>query len=162
MRLAIVSDTHMPRGARALPPRALELMRGADAILHAGDLTRLSVLHELLTLGPAVYAIHGNVDDAEVRRALPETREEAFAGVVLGMTHIPGPHAGRLERLQRQFPGAAAVIYGHTHMPEHLEHAGFQAFNPGSPTEKRRASAHTIGIATIESGAVRFEHVLVA
>ena len=59
MIVAVISDTHMPRGNRRLP---VERLRAADAILHAGDFMELSVLHELHALGPPVHAIRGNVD----------------------------------------------------------------------------------------------------
>jgi predicted phosphodiesterase len=42
-------------------------------------------------------------------------------------------------------------------MPEHAQRDGFQIFNPGSPTERRRAPARTMGLATIEEGRVEFE-----
>ena len=71
MEIAIISDTHMPRSGRRLPEACVARMRTADLILHAGDLMRLSVLHELQALGPPVVAVYGNVDDAEVRAALP-------------------------------------------------------------------------------------------
>jgi uncharacterized protein len=161
MRLAILSDTHLPRGSRAIPPGALERCREADAILHAGDLIDTPVLELLRSLGPPVHAVHGNVDSAAVRGILPARVELEFDGVVIGMLHIPGPTTGRLERLRAAFPASAAVIFGHTHVPEHAESAGFQIFNPGSPTERRRAPAHTMGIATVADGRVTFElHVV--
>ena len=55
----------------------------------------------------------------------------------------PDRAAGRLERLRRRFGDRAdAVVFGHSHLPLH-ERAedGFQIFNPGSPTERRRAPA---------------------
>ena len=96
MRLAIISDTHMPRGARAIPAACLEQCAAADAILHAGDLSDVSVLDLLRGLGPPVHAIHGNVDSAGVRHLLPARLQRTFGGVRIGMTHIPGPAAGRL------------------------------------------------------------------
>jgi putative phosphoesterase len=159
VRLAILSDTHMPRGGRAIPDRCLGLCRDADAILHAGDLIDVSVLELLRRLGPPVHAIHGNVDSQAVQRLLPSALEQEFLGVRIGMTHIPGPGLGRLERLRDAFPEAAAVIFGHTHMPEHAERGGFQVFNPGSPTERRRAPGHTMGLATVAGGRVSFELV---
>ena len=62
------------------------------------------------------------------------------------MLHDSGQRAGRLERLRRAFADADAVIFGHSHLPLH-ERApdGFQIFNPGSPTERRRAPRHTMG-----------------
>jgi len=161
MRLAIVSDTHLPRGSRAIPEGCLRMCRDADAILHAGDLVDVSVLEQLRSLGPPLHAISGNVDGAAVRALLPARLELEFEGVRVGMIHIPGPAAGRLDALRAKFPSCDAVVFGHTHMPEHAERAGFQIFNPGSPTERRRAPAHTMGIATITGGAITFElHVV--
>src|ERR1044072_4300258 len=100
MRLAIISDTHMPRGGRSIPTSCLEQCREADAILHAGDLVDVSVLELLRELGPPVHAIHGNVDTAAVRARLPPRRELRLAGVRIGMIHAPGPAAGRLDALR--------------------------------------------------------------
>jgi len=159
MLLAIISDTHMPRGDRALPPDCVQRCRRADAILHAGDVVDTPVLELIRAIGPPLHAIHGNVDSAAVRRILPARLDLEFAGVHLGMVHIPGPAQGRLERLRSAFPAADAVVFGHTHMPEHDERGGFQIFNPGSPTERRRAPAHTMGLARITAGRVTFELV---
>jgi putative phosphoesterase len=157
MRIAIISDTHMPRGNRRIPPGCLERCRAADAILHAGDLVDVPVLELLRALGPPLHAIHGNVDTAAVRALLPARAELELAGVRIGMTHAPGPATGRLQRLRAAFPGCQAVVFGHTHMPEHDEQDGFQIFNPGSPTERRRAPLHTMGMATVADGAIAFE-----
>jgi putative phosphoesterase len=161
MQLAIISDTHMPRGERALPTACVQRCREADAILHAGDLTALSVLRLLRSLGPPVHAISGNVDDDEVRAAVPARLELEFEGVRIGMTHIPGPADRRLQRLRAAFPACAAVIFGHTHMPQHEHEDGFQIFNPGSPTERRRAPVRTMGLARIAGANIEFElHVV--
>lgn len=157
MQIAIISDTHMPRGARTLPRACLERCAAADAILHAGDLSDVPVLDLLRELGPPVHAIHGNVDDPAVRALLPSRLELRLAGVRVGMTHVPGPARGRLARLRAAFPACDAVVFGHTHMPEHEQLDGFQIFNPGSPTERRRAPAHTMGIATIDGPGIAFE-----
>jgi putative phosphoesterase len=161
MRLAILSDTHMPRGARQIPARCLEHCREADLILHAGDLVDVSVLRLLQSLGPPVHAISGNVDNASVRAVVPDRLELELAGVRIGMTHIAGPAPGRLGRLRAAFPGCQAVIFGHTHMPEHGEDDGFQIFNPGSPTERRRASVHTMGMGRIVDASITFELLVV-
>ena len=159
MQIAIISDTHMPRGARAIPPACLERCRAADAILHAGDLIDVPVLELLRSLGPPLHAISGNVDSAAVRALLPARLELELGGARIGMVHIPGPIRGRTERLRAAFPRCDAVVFGHTHLPEHARLDGFQIFNPGSPTERRRAPGHTMGVATIEGGAVAFELV---
>jgi putative phosphoesterase len=157
MQLAIVSDTHMPRGDRSIPARCLERCREADLILHAGDLADMSVLRTLQSLGPPVHAICGNVDNVAVRAVLPPRLELDLAGVRVGMVHAPGPRDGRLARLRAAFPACQAVVFGHTHMPEHAEDEGFQIFNPGSPTERRRAPMHSMGLARIAAGRIDFE-----
>jgi uncharacterized protein len=157
MEIAIVADTHMPRGARRLPDACVARLRGADLIVHAGDLARLEVLRQLESYG-RVVAVYGNVDDAALRGLLPERATIDGGGVRIGVVHDAGPARGRLERLRNRFPGAHAVIFGHSHIPLH-ERAGdgFQIFNPGSPTERRRAPRHTMGAAHIGDGVVTFE-----
>jgi uncharacterized protein len=156
MRIAIIADTHLPRGNRRLPDACVSRLRTADLIIHAGDLMRLPVLRELEQYGPVV-AVHGNVDDAETRAALPAEATVDAEGARIAVIHDAGPRAGRLARMRARFPDAAAVIFGHSHLPLH-ERAedGFQIFNPGSPTERRRSPAHTMGLAHAREGRVRF------
>jgi putative phosphoesterase len=152
--VAVIADTHMPRGARRLP---VERLRNADAILHAGDFMELSVLHELQALGPPVHAVRGNVDSHELIVRLPLPRVVEFGAVRIGMVHDAGPSRGRLERMRRRFPAADAVVFGHSHIPLHEERDGFQIFNPGSPTERRRQPRHTMGLAHIDGTTLTFE-----
>jgi uncharacterized protein len=162
VQLAIISDTHLPRGARRLPDACLERLRAADLIVHAGDFIALSVLAELEGLGPPVAAVHGNVDDPEVRMRLPAARMVEAGGARIAVVHDGGPAGGRLARLRRRFRDADAVVFGHSHIPLHERDAGsaFQIFNPGSPTDRRRQPAHTMGVAHVADGAVRFELVV--
>ena len=158
MRIAVISDTHMPRGNRALPARAVAELREADAILHGGDFMRVEVLELLQALGPPVHGVHGNVDDEALRRMLPAARVVELGGVRIGMIHDAGPRQGRLARMHFRFKDADAVVFGHSHLPLHEADAdGFQIFNPGSPTERRSAPTHTMGIATVDAGRVHFE-----
>jgi hypothetical protein len=146
VELAIISDTHLPRGSRALPEACLARLRAADLIVHAGDFVTLEVLEELRRLGPVV-GVHGNVDNAAVRAALPASAVIPVDGHRLAVTHDAGPAQGRLRRMRTRFPGADAVIFGHSHIPLH-ERApeGFEIFNPGSPTDRRRQPGHTMGV----------------
>jgi hypothetical protein len=159
--LAIVSDTHLPRGGRALPEACAQRLRDADLILHAGDFVTGEVLRDLRALGPPVEAVHGNVDDETVRRLLPAARLVRTAGASIAMVHDAGPADGRLARMRRRFPDADAVVFGHSHIPLHErdDATGFQIFNPGSPTDRRRQPTHTMGLARVEDGAVTFELV---
>jgi putative phosphoesterase len=157
--IGIVSDTHLPRGARRIPDSCLERLAAADLILHAGDFTHPGVLEELELIGPPVAAVHGNMDPEELRRRLPAERVVEAEGTRIAMVHDAGPANGRLDRMRLRFPDADAVVFGHSHVPLHEEREGFQIFNPGSPTDRRREPRHTMGIATVERGRVRFEHV---
>ena len=161
MLIAIIADTHMPRGARALPDSCLERIAAADLLLHAGDFVTLAVLRELEAIGPPVLGVHGNVDSAELRRLLPAERVVEAGGARIAMTHDAGGRPGRLERMRRRFDKRAdAVVFGHSHLPLHEPaRDGFQIFNPGSPTERRRAPMHTMGLARLEDGGIRFELV---
>jgi putative phosphoesterase len=157
VEIAIISDTHMPRGPRRLPADCIERLRAADLIVHAGDLVRMSVLRALQELGEVV-AVHGNVDVPEVRAALPERTVVVAGGARLGLIHDAGPSAGRPARLRRLFPDADAVIFGHSHIALQARTPdGFQIFNPGSPTERRRAPGHTMGLARAREATVTFE-----
>jgi putative phosphoesterase len=156
MQLAIISDTHMPRGGRALPAGCVERLRAADAILHAGDFVEAPVLAALEALGPPLHAVRGNVDSAELQARLPLTRIVEAGAARIAMIHDAGPAAGRLARMRRRFPDADAVVFGHSHLPLHEERDGFHIFNPGSPTERRRAPAHTMGLATARDGRLAF------
>jgi putative phosphoesterase len=145
--VAIISDTHMPRGDRRLPDGCLRRLREAETIIHAGDLSTRGVLEQLRALGPPVVAVHGNVDEAALTRVLPATATVRLGARTIAVVHDAGPAQGRLARLRRRFPDADAVVFGHSHLPLHeVDADGFQIFNPGSPTERRRAPTHTMGI----------------
>ena len=141
-----------------MPPDCVERLRAADLILHGGDLVRPVVLDWLETLGPPVAAVHGNVDSAELRRTLPEAATVEAGGATIAVVHDAGPSKGRLQRLRRRFPQTDAVVFGHSHIPLHERDpdTGFQIFNPGSPTDRRRQPRHTMGMAEAGDGELKF------
>ena len=159
MLIAIVSDTHLPRGARRIPDECVERMRAADLVIHGGDISTAEALAEIEALGTPVRAVHGNVDSAELCARLPESVVIDVDGPRIAVVHDAGPSKGRLERMRLRFPDADAVVFGHSHIPLHEERDGFQIFNPGSPTDRRRQPRHTMGIARVARGRVAFEHV---
>jgi putative phosphoesterase len=157
MEIAIVSDTHMPGRGRTLPGACVQRLRRAELIIHAGDWITLDVVGELQSLGDLV-AVHGNVDNAAVRAALPLTAVAEVAGHRIAVIHDAGPAAGRLARMRARFPDADAVVFGHSHVPMHERgNDGFQIFNPGSPTDRRRSPRHTMGVARAGGGELSFE-----
>ncbi len=144
----------MPRGSRRLPKEFLRRLESAELILHAGDVVAASVLDELRELAP-VEAVAGNMDEAELLAELPERRVVEVGGVRIGMVHDPGPAVGRGERLAAGFPGCHAVVYGHTHVPDVSRVGDMWILNPGSPTERRGAPAHSLLMFDLDAGEIR-------
>ena len=132
-------------------------MERSELILHAGDVMTAEALAAIESLGPPVVAVRGNMDSPELARTLPDQTTVEADGALIAMLHDAGPAHGRLERLRSRFPDADAVVFGHSHMPLYERDGDFQIFNPGSPTERRRAPGHTMGIATAVGGALSFE-----
>jgi uncharacterized protein len=157
--IAVLADTHMPKGARRLPERCVELISSAEAVIHAGDFFAASVLEELRALCPIVHAVHGNVDEEPLRRALPAEVEVGIERQTVAVVHDAGPAKGRLARMRRRFPAADALVFGHSHLPLHESEDGFQIFNPGSPTERRRAPRPSMGLLSAHKTGLAFEHV---
>jgi putative phosphoesterase len=116
------------------------------------------VLEELRELG-TVAAVHGNVDSPELQQELPESLSLDLGGATLAVIHDAGPAKGRLERLRARFPDADAVVFGHSHMSLHEGGDDFQIFNPGSPTERRRAPNRSMGEGTVSGGRIELRHL---
>jgi uncharacterized protein len=154
--IVVLGDTHLPRGARELSERCLEILRGAAAIVHTGDLTSIRVLDLLGAFAP-VHAVHGNMDEAEARARLPDRLVVELEGLRIGVVHDAGRRVGREARLRAWFPDCDVVAYGHSHLPEIKSYDGCWIVNPGSPTERRRAPARTIAV--LERGTPRLLEV---
>ena len=154
----VLADTHLRtvpvdgrRKSRPLPEVVRAALAGAAAILHAGDLLDAGVLGSLAGYAP-VHAVLGN-NDVGLVGLLPQTRVVELDGIRVAMVHDSGARAGRAARLYRRFPQADVVVFGHSHMP--LNERGIDGqmlFNPGSPTQRRMAPTHTIGILEATNG----------
>jgi uncharacterized protein len=153
--IAVIADTHLPRGSRRLPPACVEHLRSADVIVHAGDFVGASVLDDLRMLGPRVVAVHGNMDDEQLRAQLPEQLTVGVGEARIGLIHDAGPRAGREDRLVARFPGCNTLIYGHTHLPEVTRHGHAWLLNPGSPTERRRAPSRAMILLPVDGRVLR-------
>jgi uncharacterized protein len=152
VKVVVLSDTHAPRRWRSCPPRVAGQLRGADLILHAGDVCEAWVLDELAAYAP-VRAVLGNNDGQGVAAwGAPPDLELDLGGLRVAMIHDSGPATRRAARMRRRFPAADLVIFGHSHIPLDQSAAGIRIFNPGSPTDRRRQPHGTIGILSIENG----------
>jgi putative phosphoesterase len=155
--VAVISDTHMAGGRRRLPDACVTAIEGADLLIHAGDVMTPEALAEIEAIGPPLVAVAGNMDPPTL--GLPPTAAVDTPGGRIIVVHDAGPASGRLARLRRLYPEAAAVVFGHSHIPLHERDGGFQIFNPGSPTERRRSPRHTMGVARCSAGSLHFDLV---
>lgn len=156
-RIVVLADTHVTRGSpRRLPDAAYAHLDRADAVWHAGDVLVPELLDELAGFAP-VTAVLGN-NDTELLGILPERVEDVVDGVRIAMVHDSGATKGREGRMRRWFPAADLVVFGHSHQPVDAEgQHGQRLLNPGSPTQRRRAPTHSLGIVTCDDGHLRTE-----
>ena len=148
MFIGVISDTH-----GLLRPEAVAALRGADRIIHAGDIGDPAILERLSEIAP-VTAVRGNVDREAWAKNIPETNVLEVDGVSIYVLHI-------LEDLDLK-PAAArfeALIYGHSHVPKQEMKDGVLYFNPGSAGPRRFDLPVTVGKLIVLNGKVRAEIV---
>jgi putative phosphoesterase len=161
MRVAVLADTHLRDGDRRrdLPPPAWEHLADSDVILHAGDVLERGTLDRLEELAPT-YAVLGN-NDASLVGQLPLSLGMDLAGVRVAMVHDTGPRVGRARRVQRRFPQADLVVFGHSHVPcNEIGVEGQVLFNPGSPTTRRAQPTRTMGELVLADGRCTRRHII--
>jgi len=139
MKIGVVSDTH-----GLLRPEVAPALKGVDQILHLGDVGKISILDELSKIAP-VTAVRGNVDREGRCAKLPETDVVLIEGHYIYMLH--DLKALHLDPAAGKF---AAVLSGHTHVPNHMTKRGVLYFNPGSCGPRRFELPVTVGLLTIE------------
>ncbi len=147
-RIGIISDTHIPH-FKKLPEAIWTHFAGVELLIHAGDLSVLSVLDELETIAPVV-AVQGNIERDEVVEKLPIKREIVVGGCRIGIVHILGDARSHARLARWEFPQARVVVFGHSHIPYNQEHEGQLLFNPGSATDRRRQPTCSIGLLHID------------
>ncbi len=126
MIIGVISDTH-----GLLRPEAVELLRGSEHIIHAGDIGSPEIIPALKKIAP-VTAIRGNVDTQGWARRFRETEVVELAGLQIYIIH----DLNALD-LNPQAAGFAAVISGHSHQPKQEVKDGVLYFNPGSAGPRR-------------------------
>ena len=154
MDVVVLADTHLRvRAEQRLPRAVLDAVTAADLVLHAGDVISADALASFEQLAP-FCAVLGN-NDHELVTLLPDTVELELEGVRIAMLHDSGTRAGRQGRLQRRFPDADVVVFGHSHVPcDEVGLGGQVLFNPGSPTQRRAQPFPTMGAVRLADGSV--------
>ena len=112
--IGIISDTHIPQ-FKKLPDAIWDHFAGVELIIHAGDLSVLSVIKVLETIAPVV-AVQGNIEHDEVILKLPIKREIVVGYCRIGIVHILGDSHNRSKLARQEFPSARVVVFGHSHI----------------------------------------------
>lgn len=139
MRVGLISDTH-----GLLRPEALKFLRGADRIIHAGDIGTPEILEHLSAIAP-VTAVRGNNDTGRWARAVPLTANLTMDGVVIHVVHDIADLRAK----------ARVVVSGHSHKPKVEEREGVLYVNPGSAGPRRFTLPIAAGELRIEGAKVR-------
>jgi putative phosphoesterase len=111
-KIGLLSDTH-----GFLDPKIFKHFKDVDEIWHAGDIGSFEIVDELRKFKP-FRAVYGNIDDALLRREVPEFNRFWCEEVEVLMTHIGGrpnkyskPAFDELENKPPQL-----FICGHSHI----------------------------------------------
>jgi len=152
MKIGVLSDTHIPQAALRIPQKIYNAFKGIDLILHAGDLTEISVLDELKRLAET-HAVYGNMDEPDVRKILPDKKIIAVGKFTIGLIHGNGPPFNLISKVRKEFlQKVDVIVFGHSHSPVNEVREGILFFNPGSPTDKVFTKYNTYGLLTIDDG----------
>jgi len=135
MKIGVVSDTH-----GLFRPEIKRALKGVERILHLGDVGDISVLKELGKIAP-VTAVRGNTDREGPSSELPETEVVLIADRYVYMLHDL-----KLLHLDPAAGKFAAVLFGHTHVPNYDRRKGVLYFNPGSCGPRRFKLPVTVGL----------------
>lgn len=159
-RIGVISDTHVPH-FKGIPEAVWQHFADVEHIIHAGDISVLSVINELETIAP-VTAVQGNVETEEVMLSLPIKREIMVGQCKIGVVHILGETKTHAKVARQEFSDARVVVFGHSHIPYNQEHDNQLLFNPGSANDRRRQPKCSIGMLTIddETNSVHGEIIL--
>jgi uncharacterized protein len=159
MKIIVLSDTHLPKRNRGLPPRLLEELQDVDLIIHAGDWQTIDVYHQLQTYGK-VEGVYGNVDNDDVTGLLSSKKIVEAGRFRIGITHGHGKGKTTEKRAIAAFEGEKVdcIIFGHSHIPVKRYEDNLLIFNPGSPTDKRRQKFFSFGVISL-SDKITAEHI---
>ena len=124
--VGVISDTH-----GLLRPEVMRVFKGADLILHAGDIGSSEVLEELRMIAPVV-AVRGNNDRDEWAKRIP-----GFEIVRVGSVSIYMLHDLKEMKLSPPAVNVEVVVSGHSHRPSIERRERILFLNPGSAGPRR-------------------------
>lgn len=132
--IGLISDTHIPSRAKNFPREVFEVFHEVNMIIHAGDLTQIGVLEELMQIAPVV-AVLGNMDSSELQKILPKIRYVDVYQWKIGVLHnIRESFQNRKIIALMKEQNCNVIVHGHTHRPSIRKDEKIIFINPGSPT----------------------------
>ncbi|TKB24922.1 YfcE family phosphodiesterase [Desulfopila sp. IMCC35006] len=130
MYIGILSDTHLHAVDASFMQQCATAFTGCDIIIHAGDLTDVSILQAFK--GKDIHAVCGNMCNTTTRQILPPQKHIVLGGYSIGITHGAGPRHTIEERVLEQFPNADCIVFGHSHQAVCHRIGKTLLINPGS------------------------------
>ncbi len=153
MKIIAIADTHIKSGSlvECLPRDLIGLIKDADMVIHAGDFVTKAAYDELSGFC-RLTAVHGNMDDATLKRLLPERNVIEIEGIRLGIVHEAALslHDTTGAWYMAKEMGVDVLIFGHIHMPV-IEKDDVLLACPGSPTTPRLSEPSAVEL-DIEDG----------
>ncbi len=130
IKIGCLSDTH-----GFYDERLDDFLGCCDEIWHAGDIGSIEVAEQLARLRP-LRAVHGNIDDNDIRNLYPAHQRFFCEDVDVWITHIggyPGKYDPVVRRLIMASP-PALFISGHSHILKVMndKKLGLLHINPGA------------------------------
>ncbi|MFA6357243.1 MAG: metallophosphoesterase family protein [Candidatus Omnitrophota bacterium] len=137
MKIGVISDTHIPDKCEHIPKTVLNVFKGVDLVIHAGDIVSLKALEELKDVCEKVVVVAGNMDPDEVVRKYPQKQVLDILGLKIGLAHGSGAPVGLVDLLKGIFEkdGCDIIVFGHSHRPMNEKIGKTLFFNPGSATD---------------------------
>lgn len=159
MMIGIVSDSHGKAG-RLRKALSRLLARGAEAIVHCGDVGNRECIAALAEAKVPAYAVAGNMDrHVEVLQAEAEKCGVHFSCDTIlvplaGDAYLAATHGHRAETLEQLLADGcfAYVCHGHTHRPRNEKIGDTRVINPGA---LRHAHPHTAALLDTDADTVQ-------
>ena len=140
--ILVIADTH-----DKLPPRIVDLAKGANEIWHLGDVCAERILDELRAIGPPLTVVRGNCDSHD---DWPLVVDLVRGGLKFRLQHIPPD----------QPPDDIDVLlHGHTHLPRNERRGNVLFLNPGCVTRPNRGSPPSVAWLEIADGKIHWKLV---
>jgi putative phosphoesterase len=145
-KIGVISDTH-----GLLREKALEILKGSDLIIHAGDIVDPIILKKLKEIAP-VTAVRGNCDKGNWAYELKKTEVVEVGDILIYILH----DINKLD-IDLETADIDIVISGHSHSPLNVTRNSVLFLNPGSIGPRRFNLPISMAILNIDGDNINAE-----